>query len=190
MSEVKATTKRGRPRKVAEISEVLEEKTKNTKPKAKSYSKASTKVKKESLQGLANLNWFHLLAKIIVLITALVLSLIWRDYRLTDFGTSVVLLLLGFCFIALIISCLSYLMALLLEDKKMLDNSIKLMEFFLDSVICVLLYLIAMHIRNNWLYAGVMIMISYTVLSQDKKKVYLSYMVALLAIFVYCIIGA
>jgi hypothetical protein len=167
MSEEKTVTKRrGRPRKT-------------------SYARSAKAVESENLQKLSKLEWFSILAKIIVLITALILGLIWRDYKLTDVGTTIVLLVLGFDFIALIISCLSYLMGLLLQDDKMISNSVKLMEFFIDVVICVILYLLAFHVRITWLYAGIMVMISYTVLSKDKKKVYLSYMVAIIAIIVY-----
>ena len=181
----KSTTRRGRPSKVAEkLSE-----TKTNKPKVKSYKKSTAPVESENLQNLSKLEWLGTLSKIVVLITAIILSVIWRNFRLTEFGTSLVLLVLGFDFIALIISCLSYLMGLLLIDNKMIENSIKLMQFFIDVVICVILYLIAFHVRITWIYAGIMLMISYTVLSKDKKKVYLAYMVSIIAIIVYYFIA-
>ena len=81
-------------------------------------------------------------------------------------------------------------MGLLLIDNKMIENSLKLMQFFIDVVICVILYLIAFHVRITWIYAGIMLMISYTVLSKDKKKVYLAYMISIIAIIVYYFIAS
>ena len=135
------------------------------------------------------LEWFNTFVKVVALITAFIVCLLLRNYKLTHVGTSIILIVLGADFIAMIVSSVIYLVSLINENKQLLSSSLDLLQLFLNTLIVVLLFLFAINVRSGWVFLGIYVLLSTTVLVKDRRVIYIMYMLSCIVIVINCMAG-